>query len=418
MMSGTSPASRAAALHSTGFKAFLGTQFLGAFNDNVFKLLIICFAMNHLSAAAGKSYVPLATGVFILPYLLFSGYAGYLADRFSKRVVMIGTKWLEVSVMLLGLWLFWQRAIYWLLPVLFLMGAQSAFFSPAKYGFLPEVLPGRHLARGNGATQLFTFLAIILGGWAGGELSEQFSGAPQGAAMFCVLIAVLGVLASYWILPTRPGGQATRFTADPLTPHLRTFQEIRRDPLLLVCFLGNTYFWFMGVLFQSNLALMVKGEMTGSDRLAGLFQGAVALGIGLGSLVCGFMLRGRLDPRFVFPAGLGMALLAVLLGISVGRIVPSLVVSVLLGFSTGFYQLPLNTIMQQRSPQLKRGRYLAAMNALDCVSMLLASVFHWLLLNLCRLHPSQVFVVSGVVTVMVMLALRRPLCRWPQSPKS
>ena len=105
-MKSPSTASGTSVLHSVGFKAFLATQFLGAFNDNVFKLLIICSAMNVLSPEASKSYVPLASAVFILPYLLFSGYAGYLADRYSKHQVMIGTKWLEVAVMLLGWWLF------------------------------------------------------------------------------------------------------------------------------------------------------------------------------------------------------------------------------------------------------------------------------------------------------------------------
>lgn len=266
-------ASSTSVLHSMGFKAFLATQFLGAFNDNVFKLLIICSAMNVLSPEASKSYVPLASAVFILPYLLFSGYAGFLADRYSKRQVMIGTKWLEVVIMLLGWWLFWQGAIYWLLPVLFLMGAQSAFFSPAKYGFLPEVLPEKHLPRGNGATQLFTFLAIIFGGWAGGELSEQFKDTLQNAAFFCVLVAILGVVTSYGITRTPSGNRSTRCAIDPLTPHLRTLLEVRRDPLLMTCFLGNTYFWFMGVLFQSNLAVMVKGQMAGTGRLVGFFPG-------------------------------------------------------------------------------------------------------------------------------------------------
>ncbi len=410
-MNSPSTASGTSVLHSVGFKAFLATQFLGAFNDNVFKLLIICSAMNVLSPEASKSYVPLASAVFILPYLLFSGYAGYLADRYSKRQVMIGTKWLEVAVMLLGWWLFWQGAIYWLLPVLFLMGAQSAFFSPAKYGFLPEVLPENHLPRGNGATQLFTFLAIIFGGWAGGELSEQFKDALQNAAVFCVLVAVLGVVTSYGITRTPSGNRSTRCAIDPLTPHLRTLLEVRHDPLLMTCFLGNTYFWFMGVLFQTNLAVMVKGQMAGSGRLVGFFQGAAALGIGLGSFACGFLLRGKLTTRHVIPAGYAMAALAALLGLSISKVWLSLTVAALLGFSTGFYQLPLNTILQKRSPEDKRGRYLGAMNALDCVSMLLASAVHWLLLNPCNMQPSRVFIVAGIITALVMIALARPLQR-------
>ncbi|HOG50215.1 MAG TPA: MFS transporter, partial [Lentisphaeria bacterium] len=187
--------------------------------------------------------------------------------------------------------------------------------------------------------------------------------------------------------------------------------EVRHDPLLMTCFLGNTYFWFMGVLFQTNLAVMVKGEMAGTGRLVGFFQGAAALGIGLGSMACGFMLRGKLTTRYVLPAGFVMAVLAGLLGLSISKVWLSLTVAALLGFSTGFYQLPLNTILQKRSPEDKRGRYLAAMNALDCVSMLLASAFHWLLLNPFQMQPSRVFIGSGVLTVFVMIALARPLRR-------
>lgn len=123
------------------------------------------------------------------------------------------------------------------------------------------------------------------------------------------------------------------------------------------------------------------------------------------------MLRGKLSTRYVLPAGFMMAALAALLGLTISKVWLSMTVTVLLGFSTGFYQLPLNTILQKRSPEDKRGRYLAAMNALDCVSMLLASGVHWLLLNPCKMHPNQVFIVAGIITVFVMIALARPLQR-------
>ena len=128
-------------LANTGFAGFIGTQFLGAFNDNIFKMLVICAAAAVLTPEAKRDYIPLASALFILPYLLFSAFAGYLADRFSKRSVMIATKAAEIIIMATGLILFHFNAIYTLLAVLFCMGAQSAFFSPAKYGFLPETLP-------------------------------------------------------------------------------------------------------------------------------------------------------------------------------------------------------------------------------------------------------------------------------------
>lgn len=153
----------ASRLKTPGFIAYLATQFAGAFNDNLFKLLLICFASNLLAGTGhDKIYVPIAGALFILPFLLCSSYAGYLADRFSKKQVMVGTKVAEIVIMLCGLLLFRLQTVNLLLLVLFCMGAQSTFFSPAKYGFLPETLPAAELSRGNGLNQLFTFLAIIL----------------------------------------------------------------------------------------------------------------------------------------------------------------------------------------------------------------------------------------------------------------
>ena len=115
-----------------GFQAFLATSFLGAFNDNFFKLIVTCFAISKLGKEELNTYIPLTGAMFVLPYLLCSSYAGYLADRFEKRRLLIWTKWMELVVMLFGLWLFHCQAVYTLLAALFLMGAQSAFYSPAK----------------------------------------------------------------------------------------------------------------------------------------------------------------------------------------------------------------------------------------------------------------------------------------------
>ncbi len=158
-------------MKTLGFWAFIATQFLGAFNDNAFKFLIIGFAMSRLSETASRNYVPMASAMFILPFLVFAGFAGYLSDRFSKKRVMVWTKILEIVIMATGWVFFSQQLEYWLLAVLFVMGAQSTLFSPAKYGFIPETLPERQLSSGNGIVQLFTFLAIIAGGATGPYLA-------------------------------------------------------------------------------------------------------------------------------------------------------------------------------------------------------------------------------------------------------
>jgi acyl-[acyl-carrier-protein]-phospholipid O-acyltransferase/long-chain-fatty-acid--[acyl-carrier-protein] ligase len=393
-------------LKSPGFIAYLATQFAGAFNDNLFKLLLICFASNVLVGTShDKIYVPLAGALFILPFLLCSSYAGYLADRFSKKQVMVGTKVVEIIVMFCGLLLFRAHAIYLLLLVLFCMGAQSAFFSPAKYGFLPETLPSTDLSKGNGLNQLFTFLAIILGSWAGGALSAWSGNQPHLAAIWCVIIAVAGTLFSFAITTTPPGNPKARFQLDPLTPHWNTFQEMKRDKLLLLSLLGNSYFWFLGALFQLTLVFFAKETLSGDDQLVGYLQAAVALGIGFGSFFAGFLSRGKIEYGLILPGGLLTALFALLLGIWGGSRTTAFIFTAGLGFCGGFFQLPLVTAIQKRSPKRCLGRYLGAGNALDCLAMIGASIAQWLLLGVFRVQAETVFVCIAILTLAVLLLM-------------
>jgi acyl-[acyl-carrier-protein]-phospholipid O-acyltransferase/long-chain-fatty-acid--[acyl-carrier-protein] ligase len=151
-------------LTALGFQAFLWTQFLGAFNDNLYKIVVAMLAVHvATSAGGGSGHLSLVGAVFILPFFLFSGYAGHIADVSSKRTVLIVTKALEIVAMALGFVAFLSGRIDLMLGVLFLMALQSTFFSPAKYGILPEMFPDRDLSRANGLLEMTTFLAIILG---------------------------------------------------------------------------------------------------------------------------------------------------------------------------------------------------------------------------------------------------------------
>lgn len=398
-------------IKSLGFAAYLGTQFGGAFNDNLFKLLLICYASNLLGegSAAAKSYVSLAGALFILPFLLCSAYAGYLADRYSKKKVMIATKIAEIIIMLAGLLFFRLKAAYTLLFVLFCMGAQSSFFSPAKYGFLPEVLPSSELSRANGLNQLFTFLAIILGSWAGGALSDWSGANPHLAAYFCVLIAVIGTLFSFGISTTPEGNPQARRKLDPFTPHLHTFREMKKDRLLLTCLLANSYFWFIGSLFQLVIVFFVTENLACEDhmvgKLVGYLQASVALGIGFGSVTAGFLSRRRIEYGLILPGGLLMTVFALLLGCCGTTRLSAYVFTAGLGFCGGIFQLPLMATIQKHSPKENLGRYLGAANALDCVAMITASLVQWLLLNGLKFKAEGIFIFIGLSSFFVMLLL-------------
>ncbi|MCQ2402206.1 MAG: MFS transporter [Lentisphaeria bacterium] len=395
-----------------GFYAFLATLFLGAFNDNVSKLLVICFgtAMLGTSSAGASAYLSLAAACFILPYLLFSTVAGYLADRFRKKTVMVWTKVAEILIMLMGVALAMKGIVFGLILVLFCMGAQSAFFSPAKYGFLPETHEPAQLPAANGATQLWTFLAIIFGGWAGGALAG-FCGTEKVAwgFVFCVAIAILGTLASFWITPTLRQTADLKFQVrDPIRPHWRTFREIAHDRVLLTAFMGNTLFWFLGTIAQLVLVLLAKETLNGSDALVGRLQAVLGLGIGVGCVVAGKMGHGKIPYRLTIPGGAAMGIALLLLGVAGRSQFCAMSLLFLTGFSGGLFQLPLTTAIQQRSPENARGRYLAAGNALDCISMLCGSILLWLLRTI-HIGPRGILAVMGVILLAAILPLYKNL---------
>ncbi|MGA2147422.1 MAG: MFS transporter, partial [Bryobacteraceae bacterium] len=178
-------------LKKRGFQAFLWTQFLGALNDNIYKIAVSMRAV-HVAATtgSGSEYLSLAGAVFVAPFLLFSGYSGHLADAVSKRSVLISVKVFEVAVMLLGLAAFFSTRIELMLAVLFLMALHSTVFSPAKYGIVPEMLGDEDLSRANALLEMSTFVAIVLGTSVGSFLFVAWKSTPWNMGLVTVAVAV------------------------------------------------------------------------------------------------------------------------------------------------------------------------------------------------------------------------------------
>src|SRR5215213_6057048 len=200
-----------------GLRPFLWTQFLGAFNDNLFKIVVSMLAVHAAAEAHAGRQLSLVGIVFILPFLLFSGYAGQLADVYSKRTVLVVTKSLEIAAAGLGLFAFMAGQLQWTYLVLFLIAVQAAFFSPAKYGILPEMLPDRDLSRANGLLEMSTFVAIVAGTAIGSFMFDAWHDRLWIIGVIVVAVAVIGTAASFGIprvAPARPGG---RISLNPWT---------------------------------------------------------------------------------------------------------------------------------------------------------------------------------------------------------
>ncbi len=391
-------------LTNSRFEAFLWTQFLGAFNDNVYKMIVSIMAVRVAGAATGSRYLALAGAVFVIPFLLFAGYAGQLADRFSKTRVLQITKSLEIVAMLMGIVALRSGRIDLLLIVLFLLATQANFFSPAKYGILPEMVSEADLSRANGLLELTTFVAIVIGTSFGTFLFERWEHDPARMGLTLLGIAVAGSLFSLHIqkvpAASAVAGVRDRFRLNPFSEVVTGAKEILRHRTLLLCVLGNAWFWFVGALFQLALLLAGKEVWHVSETHVGYLITALAAGIGLGSVAAG-TISGRhielgLAPAGCFLMGVG----GVMLGLT-SSYTQALGWLALLGFAGGLFAVPLNAWMQEKSPAQERGRILATNSFISMLGVIAASGTLSLLHDVLHWNAGNILLAAGVAMVAV-----------------
>ena len=387
------------------------TQFLGALNDNAFKLLIIFFLIDRFARADGPSsetISALATGIFAIPFLLFSALSGAWADRFSKQRILVIAKLLEFAVMLLGLLFFHWGLSYSLFFILFCMAAQSTLFSPSKYGIVPELIEREELAKANGLLTAFTYLAIIFGTSLPPLLLTYFdSDRYVGAAMVSVLIALAGCLTVTQIEKIRGAGAENTCTVFFFRDIWKTLQSIRGDTFLITAVLGSAYFLHVGAFVQINIIPYGIDGLGLAEKSGYLFL-AAALGIGLGALLSG-KLSGRNVEVGIVPFGaLGISLSTFVLAACGDKVWAVSVILVFLGISAGMFIVPINAFIQFQSPRAQLGKILAASSFLSWIGVLLAA----LLAILCKsigLDAKHSFWVAGFMTLAVLVISLRIL---------
>src|ERR1039458_410705 len=248
-----------------GFQAFLWTQFLGAFNDSFYQTIVLLHA-EHVAPV----YIPLSLIVFNLPFLLFSGYSGHLADAVSKRRVMIGVKLFEILIVVMGLAALAVGSMPWMMLVMFLLGLHSTVFSPAKYGIVPEMWPDRDLSRANALLEMSTFVAIVMGMSVGAFVFGAWHGAGWRAGVATLLIAVAGFANSLRITRVPASGAAQAFRWNPFGEVAAATRRLRQARPLWLTVLGICYFWFLGALFKMVLPDFGVQVLHASDTRVGL----------------------------------------------------------------------------------------------------------------------------------------------------
>ena len=401
-----------------GFWALIVTQFQGAFSDNVVKNLVILLAIFGTSmTAVEKNYFGESIGaLFALPFILFSMAGGFLADRFSKRSVMLGVKVFELLIMSLVLAGLWTINKNLLLASVFLMGTHSAFFGPSKYGSLPELLPEKKLSWGNGILELGTFMAIILGTVTAAVMSQKFRGEQWVSGLILIALAVVGFFSCRQITKIPAANPRKKFNLNFPGEVWRQLRAMRGDRPLWLAVIGNTYFSFFGSLLLLNLFFYGADVLHVDETHIGLLNVALALGIGLGSVAAGYLSGGKIEYGLVPLGAFGLSLFTSLLVWPGAGLKISLALLALLGFAGGFFIVPIAALLQHKPARENKGQVQATANQLSFIGVFLAMGAHWLLTQQFQLSPRHVFLVCGLMTlagaVYVLILLPDALLRF------
>lgn len=388
-------------LTNPSFIGFIATQFLGAFNDNLFKQLLLLLAIPTVAAGMqpeGPDLQGIATVVFGLPFVVFGGIAGYLADRYSKRRVIVLSKVGEIVVMVLGLFAFLAApwiGFYGLWVVLFLMGLQSTFFGPGKYGILPEMLRPNQLARANGIVLMTTFIAIIFGTSLAGWLKDSVVSpeVPQmiaaqhlwiGSAV-CVAVAIVGTFASLLVRPVEPAAAGLPFQLQYLGIPSEILSLLRRDRALFLALVASCVFWLIAGLTIQAVNSLCKVQLAMTDTSTSIMVALISIGIAVGGALAGWLSRGGDGHRVIVKGMWGVVIWSSLLAITIpgrGHLLGSIgtaPVLILLGGAAAFFAIPIQVFLQARPPDDLKGRMIAVMNQANFLAIVASGLIYMLL---------------------------------------
>ncbi|KGD61792.1 acyltransferase [Alcanivorax jadensis T9] len=405
-------------LASRRFGPFFFTQFLGAFNDNVFRqALILLIASGAVTAVSVNTLNNVALALFILPFFLFSALAGQVADKYDKASLVRKIKFVEVCIMSAAAVGFFFDAVYFLLGVLFCMGLQSTFFGPIKYSIIPQQLDDKELVSGNALVEMGTFLAILLGSISGVLL--KMDGVGDGVVAITVVgLALLGYLAARGIpsAPAADDGLKINWNLWKETWHIVGYA--REVKSVWMCVLGISWFWFLGAAYTTQLKVYVDEYLLGTDGLYAVLLGTFSIGIGLGSFLCEKLSGKRVELGLVPLGSIGLSVFGVDLFFSYAGLQGNGQVDIagflqqaggyrvlmdLLGIGVfgGFYIVPLFAFIQHRSNPKHLSRIIAANNILNALLMVGSAVAGIVLVGVLELTVPQFFLALALANVLV-----------------
>ena len=417
----TSNESQAPANWQRGFWCLMGTQFQGAFSDSVLRWLVIYLVIakklpkEELDALVADSGI-----LFAIPFLILSAFGGWMADRFSKRHVMIGVKLMELGIMVFAAFALGSGKTPLQLTAICLMGVHSAFFAASKYGSLPELVPTSEISWANGIIEMLTFLATIFGMLAAAWMAQAFAHEASLAGYILLALAVVGWLCSLGITRVAPANPTKPLRLNFLGELWTEFKWMKKDRDLWRANLGNTGFFFIAALLQMNIVLYAEQVFRLGLTENSSLQVALAVGMAVGSVLAGKLSGHHVEYGLIPLGAIGMVLMGFILGIpgiEKAWFIPALA---LLGIGGGLFIVPIAAVLQHRPPADRKGSVQGAASWLSWVGISFATLVQMVLNLHLGWSPGQVFwFCSACATIAgIYVAKTRPnalpsmLARW------
>lgn len=380
-------------------------QFLGALNDNIYKLTLIFFLIELEGSARANAILSMAGALFVIPFLLFSSAAGVLADRVSKQRMLVWIKWTEIAIFALVMCAFAFRSPLMGYALLFLLSTHSAIFGPPKYGIIPELVPKQEVSRANGLITAFTYLAIIVGTFLASFLTEITNHNFVLIGGFCLLVACTGFVCILKIKYTPPQGSKKGINPFFFQEIIQTLRACREKQHLLTAIFGSAFFLFVGAFTQLNIIPFAIDVLKFSEVAGGYLFLATAFGIAIGGYIGGRVSKKRIELGISCFAGLMVALLFFCLALFSHNLFADIAFLFLLGVFGGIFVVPFDSFIQVYSSDTKRGQAIAAAAFLSFLGVLLASGALYLFNEMLGLSPATSFAVMGIFMLLISLLL-------------
>ena len=407
-------------LKSKRFLPFFCTQFLGAFNDNIFKntlMLLIAFSTTKAMGMGSSVVMNLAAGLFILPFFLFSAIAGQVADKYEKSSIIRIVKLAEVIIMLLAAVCFITESYSLLLLLLFVMGTQSTFFGPVKYAILPQHLADDELVGGNALVEMGTFVAILLG-TIGAGLLMGFEGTQVLTACAVVVVAVAGYLASRKIPVAESANPTMKLNFNIFSMTFQVLKYAREDRAIFLSVMAISWFWFLGASYLTQFPNFAKEVLHGDSSVVTMLLALFSIGIGIGSMLCERLSGHKVEIGIVPIGSLGLTLF----GIDLYSAIPVyhsdqsfnwltfasdpgnfriLIDLACIGIFGGFFIVPLYAYIQKNSLPERRAQIIAANNIMNALFMVGSALAGILLLGVLDLSIPEFFLVIALMNLVI-----------------